>query len=269
MTPSGPRSPRSGGYSPDSTPTSWTRGIGAWIFTRIRLVEGRRVIAVDGKSVRRAKQTDGTMPHLIAAFDHAVGVVIGQIAVAAKSSEIPAVRDLLACFELTGAVDAMHTQTDTASGITAAGGEGVFTVKGNQPELYVRLKRLPWKDVPGHRTTVTGHGPRVTRTIKVTTVPDWIDFPGVGQIAQLRRTVTTGGKKTVEVVYLITSASSQTAPPTTLAAWIQGHWGIENQLHWVRGLPYDEDRSQVRTGYAPQVMATVRNTAISLLRLDG
>lgn len=246
--------------------------LGAWICTRTRLVKGRRVIAVDGKSVRGAKRPDGTMPHLVAAFDHTAGAVIGQIAVAAKSNEIPAVRDLLACFDLTGAVvtvDAMHTQTDTASGITAAGGDYLFTVKGNQPGLHARLKRLPWKDVPGHRTAVTGHGRRATRTIKVTTVPDWIDFPGAGQIAQLRRTVTTGGKKTVEVVYLITSASSQTAPPATLATWIQGHWGIENQLHWVRDVTYDEDRSQVRTGHAPRVMATVRNTAISLLRLDG
>jgi len=78
-----------------------------------------------------------------------------------------------------------------------------------------------------------------------------------------------GGKKSVEVVYLITSADHQTAPPATLAAWVQGHWGIENRLHWVRDVTFDEDRSQVRTGHAPQVMATLRNTAIGLLRRDG
>ena len=110
---------------------------------------------------------------------------------------------------------------------------------------------------------------RATRTIKVLTAPAWIDFAGATQIAQLRRTVTKNGKKTVEVVYLITSADHHAASPAILAAWVQGHWGIENRLHWVRDVTYDEDRSQVRTGNAPQVMATLRSTAISLLRLAG
>ena len=81
--------------------------------------------------------------------------------------------------------------------------------------------------------------------------------------------MTRAGRKSVEVVYLITSADHQAAPPATLAAWVQGHWGIENQLHWVRDVTFDEDRSQVRTGNAPRVMATLRNTAIGLLRLTG
>ncbi|MGL5865866.1 MAG: transposase [Dermatophilaceae bacterium] len=67
----------------------------------------------------------------------------------------------------------------------------------------------------------------------------------------------------------MTSADACAASPTTLAAWIQGHWGIENKLHWVRDVTFDEDRSQVRTGAAPQVMATLRNLIISLLRLHG
>ena len=103
--------------------------------------------------------------------------------------------------------------------------------------------------------TTTGHGRRVTRTIKVVAAPAWVDFPGAAQIAQVRRTVTRGGTKSVEVVYLITSADHHAAPPATLAAWVQGHWGIENRLHWVRDVTFDEDRSQVRTGNAPQVMA--------------
>ena len=53
-------------------------------------------------------------------------------------------------------------------------------------------------------------------------MPAWIDFPGAAQVAQLRRTVTAGGTKTVEVVYLITSANRTAAPPQRLAAWVQG-----------------------------------------------
>jgi predicted transposase YbfD/YdcC len=90
---------------------------------------------------------------------------------------------------------------------------------------------------------------------------------GAAQVAQVRRTVTRKGNKTVEVAYLISSADIRAASPTTLAAWVQGHWGIENKLHWVRDVTFDEDRSQVRVGAGPQVMATLGNLAISLLRL--
>jgi len=246
--------------------------IGAHLWTRTRVVAGRRVIALDGKTVRGARTANAVAPHLVAAFDHAAGTVLGQVAVATKSNEIPAVRDLLATFDLFAVVvtvDAMHTQTDTATAITAAGGDYVFTVKKNQPSLHAACQNLPWKDVPAHRVSTTGHGRRATRTIKVVAAPAWVDFAGAAQIAQVRRTVTKAGRKSVEVIYLITSADHHDAPPATLAGWIQGHWGIENRLHWCRDVTFDEDRSQVRTGNAPQVMATLRNTTISLLRLTG
>lgn len=137
------------------------------------------------------------------------------------------------------------------------------------PTLHHELKNLPWADVPATGQTTTGRGQRVTRTIKVAAVPDWIAFPGAAQVAQLRRTVTKAGRKTVEVVYLITSANHTAAPAATLAAWVQGHWGVENRLHWVRDVSYAQDQSQVRTGQAPRVMATCRNVAISLLASPG
>lgn len=251
------------------------RVLGAWMWTRTAVVAGRRVIAVDGKTVRGARsrgEAGQGAPHLVAAFDHTAGTVLGQLAVTAKSNEIPAVRTLLGCFDLTDAVvtlDAMHTQTDTAKTITDAGGDYVLTVKNNQPGLYAACKNLPWAKVPAHSAVTTSNGRRARRTIKVLTAPDWVDFPGVAQVAQLRRTVTRAGRKSVEVVYVITSADHHDAPPATLAAWVQNHWRIENQLHWVRDVTFDEDRSQVRTGTAPQVMATIRNTAVNLLRLSG
>lgn len=247
--------------------------VGRWMWTRTGVVDGRRVIALDGKSVRGARtRPDGKAPHLIAAFDHDAGAVLGQVAIDAKSNEIPAARTLLAGLDLDGVVvtmDAMHTQIDTAQLITGAGGDYVFTVKRNMPGLHAELKNLPWKQVPATRQVTTGRGQRVTRTIKVLQVPDWIEFPGAAQVAQLRRTVTKAGRRTVEVVYLITSAGYQAAPPATLAGWVQGHWGIENRLHYVRDTTFGEDGSQVRTGQAPRIMATCRNIAISLLRLAG
>lgn len=115
------------------------RALGAFAWTRTRHAQGRRVIAIDGKTVRGARTRDRAAPHLIAGLDHATGVVLGQLAVAEKSNEIPAVRDLLAGFDpadLAGCVitvDAMHTQSDTATAILAAGADYVFTVKANEP----------------------------------------------------------------------------------------------------------------------------------------
>ena len=247
------------------------RVLGAWLHTRAVRAGGRLVIAIDGKTVRGAKNKDGKAPHLVAALAHRIGAVLGQVAVDLKSNEIPAVRELLKAFtDVAGAVftmDAMHTQTDTAKVILARQADYVMTVKANMPTLYQQLRKLPWAAVPTVSTVDTGHGRRARRSIKVALAPAWIGFDGAAQVAQLRRTVTKKGKKTVEVVYLITS--DRDADPATLAAWVRGHWEIENRLHWVRDVTYQEDRSLVRTRNAPRVMASLRNLAISLLRLDG
>jgi len=246
--------------------------VGAFCWTRTQVVGGRRVIALDGKTVRGARTPTRTAPHLIAAFDHAAGTVLGQVATAAKSNEIPAARELLGLFDLNQVVvtvDAMHTQHDTAELIVAGGGDYVFTVKSNQPSLYAACKTLPWAKIDSHSLVSTGHGRRARRTIKVVAAPAWITFSHAAQVAQIRRTVTRAGRRSVEVVYVVTSADHRTAPPATVASWVRRHWGIENSLHWVRDVVFDEDRSQVRTGNAPRVMATLRNTAINLLRLAG
>jgi len=245
---------------------------GAYLRTRTRTAGGRRVIAVDGKTVRGARTSRAAAPHLVSALDHATGTVPGQLATAARSNEIPAVRSLLAGFDLAGVVvtmDAMRTQAETAAAILKGGGDYVLTVKANQPGLHAACRKLPWSQVPAHSAVTRGHGRRTRRTIKVVAAPAWVTFTGAAQIAQICRAVTRAGKKTVEVAYVITSAGCRAAPPPVLAAWVQGHWGIENRAHWVRDVVYDEDRSQVRAGSAPQVMATLRNTAISLLRLCG
>jgi predicted transposase YbfD/YdcC len=252
------------------SPDVLDRVLGAWLWTRAVQAGGRLVIAVDGKTVRGAKDKDGKAPHLVAALVHGIGAVLGQVAVDAKSNEIPAVRELLKAFtDLAGAVftiDAMHTQHDTAQAIPGRGADDVMTAKANMPTLYRQLKKLPWTAIPAVSAVSTDHGRRARRSIKAVLAPTWIGFAGAAQVAQLRRTVTRNGKKTVEVVYLITS--DREADPATLAAWVRGHWEIENCLHWVRDVTYQEDKSLVRTGNAPRVMASLRNLAISLLRLD-
>jgi predicted transposase YbfD/YdcC len=247
------------------------RVLGAWLWTRAVRAGGRLVIAIDGKTVRGAKSGDRKAPHLVAAPAHGIGAVPGQVAVDEKSNEIPAVRELLKAFaDLAGAVitiDALHTQSDTAQVILGRGAGYAMTVKGNMPTLYRKLKKLPWPAIPAVSAVSTGHGRRARRTIKVALAPAWIEFAGAAQVAQLRRTVTKKGKKTVEVVYLITS--DRGADPATLAAWVRSHWEMENRLHWVRDVTYLEDKSLVRTGNAPRVMASLRSLAISVLRLNG
>ena len=212
------------------------RVLGAWLWTRAVQAGGRLVIAIDGKTVRGARNKTGKAPHLVAALAHGIGAVLGQVAVDEKSNEIPAVRELLKAFtDLAGAVftiDAMHTQHDTAQAILSRGADYVMTVKANMPTLYRQLKKLPWTTVPAVSAVSTDHGRRTRRTIKAVLAPAWIGFAGAAQVAQLRRTVTRNGKKTVEVAYLITS--DRDADPATLAAWVRGHWEIENCLHWVR-----------------------------------
>ncbi len=137
---------------------------GALVWTRTRVAGGRRVIAIDGRTVRGARTADRPAPHLVSAYDHATGTVLGQLAIAAKSDEIPAVRTLLAGMDLAGVAvtaDAMHTQADTATAITGAHGDYVFTVKANQPSLHAACKHLPWRDVAAHASVITSHGRRV------------------------------------------------------------------------------------------------------------
>jgi predicted transposase YbfD/YdcC len=145
--------------------------------------------------------------------------------------------------------------------------DDVMTVKANMPTRYRRLQKLPWAAIQATSAVSTDHGRRARRTIKAALAPAWIEFTGAAQVAQVRRTVTKKGKKTVEGIYLVTS--DRDAGPATLAAWIRGHWEIENKLHWVRDVTYQEDKSLVRTRNAPRVMAPLRSPAISLLHLDG
>jgi predicted transposase YbfD/YdcC len=231
------------------------RVLGAWLWTRAARAGGRLVIAIDGKTVCGAKNKEGKAPHLVAALAHGIGAVLGQVAVEAKSNEIPAVRELLKAFTgLAGAIftiDAMHTQHDTAQAILGRQADYVMTVKANMPALYRQLKKLPWARIPATSAVTTGHGRRACRTIKAVLAPAWIGFDGAAQVAQLRRTVTTKGKKTVEVVYLITS--DRHASPATLAGWVRGHWHIENKLHQASETLRRSEASRPRCACGPRV----------------
>ena len=97
------------------------------------------------------------------------------------------------------------------------------------------------------------------------------DWPGLAQVFELARHVLIQktGEERVKVVYGVTSLSPARATPGRILVLVRGQWQIENQSHWVRDVTFDEDRSQVRCGNIPQVMAALRNTTIGLLRWAG
>jgi len=99
----------------------------------------------------------------------------------------------------------------------------------------------------------------------------YLDFPYAAQVFTIRREVTemVAQKSRTETVQGLSSLPVERATPACLLALSRGHWTIENRLHWVRDVTFDEDRSRVRTGAGAQVMASLRNLAISLLRLAG
>jgi predicted transposase YbfD/YdcC len=143
-------------------------------------------------------------------------------------------------------------------------------VKRNQPSLHDQLAALPWRDVPvAYDRRERGHGRTERRTLKVTAVARGLAFPHAARAIQITRRRKVKGKWSREICYAVTSLGVTQASPSQLAAIIRGHWGIEDRLHWVRDLDFDEDRSQIRTGNGPQIMAALRNLVVTILRLAG
>lgn len=99
----------------------------------------------------------------------------------------------------------------------------------------------------------------------------YLDFPYAAQVFAIHRETTeiVTNKLRSETVYGLTSLEPGRANPPRLLDLSRGHWSIENRLHWVRDVTFDEDRSRVRRGSGAQLMASLRNLAVSLLRMAG
>ena len=94
------------------------------------------------------------------------------------------------------------------------------------------------------------------------------EWPHLAQVCWVERIVHRQGSARRELAYAVTSLPPQEADPARLLELWRGHWGVENRVFWVRDVTMDEDRCQVRTGSAPQIMAGLRNLVISLLRME-
>jgi len=150
-------------------------------------------------------------------------------------------------------------------------------VKENQPTLRADMALVcampPWGDEqPTATTWDMGHGRIERRTLTTSAaLAGSSEWPGLEQGLQLERQVCfkKSGQERSEVVSGVTSLSPEQATPSRLLDLVRGHWHIENTSHWVRDVTFAEDRSQVRCGHIPQVMAALRNLAIGLLRWAG
>lgn len=237
-------------------------------------------ISIDGKELRSAKHGGNPRVHLLAACTHDTGMVLGQVDVCVKTNEITRLPVLLAILakhhDLSNRVitlDALHTQRQSAKLITETyGAHYVFTLKGNQPTLHAQVQDLPWKDVPATDTTIdTSRGRSVIRKLQIATVKDRVlpQWPGLRQIGKLTRTRTINEETSVEVVYVLTSLPSFVAGAAYIADTIRGHWNVENKIHWVRDTTFNEDKNQVRTGFAPRNLAALVNATLNAFRLVG
>ncbi|RZL63459.1 MAG: ISAs1 family transposase, partial [Rhodococcus sp. (in: high G+C Gram-positive bacteria)] len=229
--------------------------LGAWIQSRLNATTApghRRVIAVDGKAVRGSATRTAVARFLMSAVDTTRGVVLGQVDVGAKTNEIPlfaTLLDTLQDTDLNGAVftaDALHTQRAHARYLHAQhGAHYLFTVKRNQPTLHDQLAALPWGRVhQQHYSIERSHGREEERFVKAVTVAAGIGFDHAEQAIRIvrRRRETPTSAWTIEIVYAVTSLTSAQANLETLAGYLRSHWCIENRLHWVRDVTFDEDR---------------------------
>jgi predicted transposase YbfD/YdcC len=170
--------------------------------------------------------------------------------------------------------DALYCQRKLCQRIVAEGGAYFFVAAENQPRLYADLACLFEWPAPGeHFATAVEHrqhGDRVeSRHLWVSAaLEDYSDWPGLRQVCKIERQVVRQGEVGRETAYAVTSLGPEVPPADLLRLW-RGHWAIENRLHYVRDVTFGEDASQVRSGTAPEVLASLRNVVIGLLRAAG
>lgn len=130
--------------------------------------------------------------------------------------------------------------------------------------------RFAFRD-PDHEEYDCGHHRRERRRTWIADIPDGAltgGFAHARQAIRIERTVTKDGRTTTSNAYAISSRGAEHATAQDLAGFIRGHWSIENKIHYVRDVTFDEDRHRARNGQRPVVLATMRNLAIAILRLD-
>jgi predicted transposase YbfD/YdcC len=237
--------------------------------------------AIDGKYLRGVG-AHGQPLELVSLVEHGSGRVLAQTAVAPHQHESRAVPALLAGRDLRGVVvtlDAGLATPALATQIRQQGGQYLMVIKRNHRQLYEELTWFfdtpplpcdpPWRAA----TTISkGHGRLETRQLICTAdLDDYLRWPGVQQVLrrECERIELKTGKVSQAVTYALTSVAVMAATPLELEGYWRGHWTIENRVHYVRDVSMGEDAQQMHTGNAPQALAALRNTLLTLLRWAG
>ena len=253
------------------------------------MVSGReRQIAIDGKYLRHSFDTASEQKAwvMLSAWASDQRLVLGSVPVDLKSNEITAIPALLASLELEGAtvtIDAMGCQTEIARQIVAAGGQYVLSLKGNQASIhddvaafFTHAVEKRWEDRPYDfaQTHDIEHGRTEYRRCWQVNVSDlgglWDDtqtkWHGLKSLVRLESERTVGKVTTTEVRYYLSSLCGNAKK--VLRA-VRRHWGIENSVHYVLDVAFDEDDCRIRKDHAPINMATIRQMALNLLRKEA
>jgi predicted transposase YbfD/YdcC len=243
------------------------------------------VVAMDGKILR------GTIdlgPHdgvcLLAIFLPGEGITLAQIAIQDKQSEVSAAPTLLSWINLRNKVvigDALHTQRQISIQIGKAGGNYVWTVKSNHPQLLQDLEDwfdekvpllpgqgYPPKDFCSATVINKGHGRLEVRTLTTSSqLNDFLDWPFLQQVFKLERTITISktNKTRQETIYGLTSLSADQAAPLQLLHMLRSYWRIENSLHYPRDVTLHEDQTRFKSQTAAHNMAIINNLVLALL----
>src|SRR6516225_3894552 len=260
-------------------PRAFERCCLAWLRAVADLV-GVEHIAIDGKTLRGSAGSALGPLHLVSAWATQARVTLGQVAVDGKSNEITAIPQLLDLLDLSGAIvtiDAMGCQKGIARQIREGGGHYVLAVKSNQERLLEDIQacfaaELDKADGEGnyssHESVEQSHGRRESRHYLTIERPSgirdealWADLRTISMVVSERRVA--GEAATSEVRYYI---GSKPGKAKEYARYIRGHWGIENSLHWVLDMAFDEDRSRTRKDHGPENVALLRRLAVSIVK---
>lgn len=263
-------------------PEAFQRRFIDWVRAVHEQVTG--VVAIDGKTARRSHDhaKGKSALHMISAWATETGVALGQTAVDDKSNEITAIPELLKLLQLSGCLvtlDAMGCQREIAQAIVETGADYLLTVKGNQETLREDMEQefkaaladgFAHMDHQYYETLDKGHGRLEQRQYWYTsdigglgTLERW---PKLAGMVLCRATRTVNGDTSVEDRYFITSSACR--PAAQIADAIRAHWQVENCLHWVLDVAFNEDQCRIRSGYAAQNFATIRRLALNALKAN-
>jgi len=240
-------------------------------------------IALDGKTLRGVLGSDHTRAlHLLAADLPAEGLVLMQVEVAEQTNEISRAPEVLKVLDLQGKIvtgDALLAQRGLSQLVVEAGGDYVWTVKDNQPQLRQDIEQLfaPEHCLPGTSPVITdvrtahtvekNRGRLETRTLTACSLlRESSDWPYLQQVFKVERhSVQLRTAETHrEISYGVTSLTASEAPAARLLGLNRGHWGIENGLHYRRDVTLHEDAGRTTTVPFGHVMAALNNLVIGL-----